>query len=542
MMNKPQELLPLTQESPAPRGRRGSCRCGALGVVLVSLLVSLLGGCALPSLEGRTDTQAIALEQARDTALGQLISPLVEVHPGFSGIYPLGDAKEAFAARMLMAESADETLDIQYYIWHSDTSGNLLFDALRRAADRGVRVRLLLDDNNTVGLDETLAALDSHPDIEVRLFNPFVVRKPRPTGYLTDFSRLNRRMHNKSFTIDNQITVIGGRNIGDEYFGATEDVLFADLDVLAVGPVVQEVSDDFDRYWASQSSYPASRIVDSVGSDTLERMTERALELRNQPVSRAYLLALESSDLVNKLRRGELKFEWAETQMVSDDPSKGLGEAEAQELLISRLGDLLGEPTQQIEMVSPYFVPMAAGTEWLAELASNGVRVRVLTNALEATDVAAVHAGYSKRRRDLLEAGIELYELKRSSALSIPVQHTSSFGRFGSSGSSLHAKTFSVDKKWIFIGSFNLDPRSARINTELGFLIASPMLAEAMDRAFNENVPENSYRVALADDGSVVWHEQTVDGEIIHHTEPNTGLLRRAGVKVISWLPIDWLL
>lgn len=506
------------------------------------MLVTLLGGCSLPSLDGRTDSQALGFEQARNTALGQLVNPLVEAHPGLGGIHPLSDAREAFAARMLLAESAQETLDIQYYIWHNDTSGGLLFDALRRAADRGVRVRLLIDDNNTVGLDETLAALDSHPAIEVRLFNPFVVRQPRPIGYLTDFSRLNRRMHNKSFTIDSQVTIIGGRNIGDEYFGATEDVLFADLDVLAIGPVVQEVSDDFDRYWASQSSYPADRVIDGAQGDALDRVAEKAQELRRQPVSGAYLSALESSDLVNRLQRGELNFEWADTRMVSDDPSKGLGEAEEQELLTGRLSNLLGAPTQQIDMISPYFVPMAEGTAWLAGLASNGVRVRVLTNALEATDVAAVHAGYAKRRRDLLEAGVELYELKRSSASSEPVQHTSSFGRFGSSGSSLHAKTFSVDREWIFIGSFNLDPRSARINTELGFLIASPKLAEGMDQAFDEQVPEHSYRVALTEDGSMVWYEQTDEGEVIHHTEPNSGLLRRAGVKVMSWLPIDWLL
>lgn len=525
--------LPFFQNS---RARR------AAATLLLSFMVSSLGGCALPSLEDRADSQALELEKARETPLGQLISPLVEAHPGLSGIHPLDDAKAAFAARMLMAEAAQQTLDIQYYIWHDDTSGALLFDALRRAADRGVRVRLLIDDNNTVGLDETLAALDSHPDIEVRLFNPFVLRSPRPVGYITDFSRLNRRMHNKSFTIDNQVTVIGGRNIGDEYFGATDDVLFADLDVLAVGPVVQKVSDDFDRYWASQSSYPADRVIDVAQDHDLDLVAEKAGQLRGQQISRAYLLALENSDLVSRLRQGELSFEWADTRMVSDDPAKGLGEVEEQELLTGRLSHLLGEPTQQLDMVSPYFVPMAEGTEWLAGLASSGVRVRVLTNALEATDVTAVHAGYAKRRRDLLEAGVELYELKRSSASDEPTQHTSSFGRFGSSGSSLHAKTFSADREWIFVGSFNLDPRSARINTELGFLIASPRLAGGMDEAFDVRVPEHSYRVALTDDGSMVWYEQTAEGVVTHHSEPNSGLLRRAGVTVMSWLPIDWLL
>ncbi|MDT0500455.1 MULTISPECIES: phospholipase D family protein [unclassified Halomonas] len=520
---------------PMPEGRV------VRGLVLSVVLGLLLGGCTLPSLEGRSMTRALPLEQARDTTLGELVRDRVDRHPERSGIYPLSDAYEAFAARMLLAEAAEQTLDLQYYIWHNDTAGSLLFDAVRRAADRGVRVRLLLDDNNTVGLDETLAALDAHPGIEVRLFNPFVVRSPRAIGYVTDFSRANRRMHNKSFTIDNQVTIIGGRNVGDEYFGATSGVLFSDLDVMAIGPVVQDVSEDFDRYWHSQSSYPASRLLESVGREGLAQMAAEAEQARGLPSSQGYLAALEANGLVSGLVRGDLAFEWANTWMVSDDPSKGLGEAQEQELLTTRLGDLLGAPRRQLDLVSPYFVPMEEGTEWLAGLAEQGVRVRVLTNSLEATDVAAVHAGYSKRRRDLLDAGVELFELKRSGAMDV-ITHGSPFGRFGSSGSSLHAKTFAVDEEWVFIGSFNFDPRSARLNTEIGFLIESPALAKAMDDAFDNRVSEQSYRVKLADDGHLVWHEQTQEGNVVHDSEPNTGPLRRAAVKVMSWLPIEWLL
>ncbi|WP_229332912.1 phospholipase D family protein [Halomonas sp. KAO] len=520
---------------PMPEGRV------VRGLVLSVVLGLLLGGCTLPSLEGRSMTRALPLEQARDTTLGELVRDRVDRHPERSGIYPLSDAYEAFAARMLLAEAAEQTLDLQYYIWHNDTAGSLLFDAVRRAADRGVRVRLLLDDNNTVGLDETLAALDAHPGIEVRLFNPFVVRSPRAIGYVTDFSRANRRMHNKSFTIDNQVTIIGGRNVGDEYFGATSGVLFSDLDVMAIGPVVQDVSDDFDRYWHSQSSYPASRLLESVGREGLAQMAAEAEQARGLPSSQGYLAALEANDLVSGMVRGDLAFEWANTWMVSDDPSKGLGKAREQELLTTRLGDLLGAPRRQLDLVSPYFVPMEEGTEWLAGLAEQGVQVRVLTNSLEATDVAAVHAGYSKRRRDLLDAGVELFELKRSGAMDV-ITHSSPFGRFGSSGSSLHAKTFAVDEEWVFIGSFNFDPRSARLNTEIGFLIESPALAKAMDDAFDHRVSEQSYRVKLADDGHLVWHEQTQEGNVVHDSEPNTGPLRRAAVKVMSWLPIEWLL
>src|SRR5690554_5221397 len=305
-----------------------------LGGFALALLAVLLQGCTgLPSLEGRTVTQAD--RDTDDTFLGRAVEPLVAAHPGLSGIRPLQDAHDAFAARVLLAQVAERTLDVQYYIWRNDMTGTLLFQALHLAAERGVRVRLLLDDNNTAGLDPVLAALNSHPNIEVRLFNPFMTRKFRWIGYLTDFGRLNRRMHNKSFTIDNQATVIGGRNVGDEYFGATEGVLFADLDVLAIGPVVQAVSDDFDRYWASGSSYPAERLLPTVSDDLQHQLAEKARAIEQNPTAAAYMKALRQSDFVQEMHQGGLAFEWAETRLVSDDPAKGLGLAAPEKLLRS---------------------------------------------------------------------------------------------------------------------------------------------------------------------------------------------------------------
>jgi len=208
-------------------------------------LLAGLTGCALPSLEGRSQSEALPLDQAKETMIGQAVAPMAQEHPGLTGIYPLFDPHDAYAARALLAFAAQKTLDVQYYIWRGDTTGTLMLGTLLQAAERGVRVRLLIDDNGITGLDDILAALNAHPNVEVRLFNPFVLRWPKPLGFLTDFSRLNRRMHNKSFTVDNQVTIIGGRNVGDEYFGATQDVLFADLDVMAIGAVVQDVSKDF---------------------------------------------------------------------------------------------------------------------------------------------------------------------------------------------------------------------------------------------------------------------------------------------------------
>ncbi|MEQ5767032.1 phospholipase D family protein [Halomonas sp. H33-56] len=505
----------------------------------LSVAVLLTGCSGLPSLEGRSQTQHLTLEQARDTALGEMLAPYVDAHPGKSGIHTLRNPHDAFAARLLLAEAAERTLDVQYYIWHDDITGSMLYQAMLDAANRGVRVRMLLDDTNTAGLDDKLAALDAHPNIEIRLFNPFVVRSPRFIGYLTDFSRANRRMHNKSLTVDNQATIIGGRNIGDEYFGAGDNVMFADLDVVAVGPVVEQVSEDFDLYWASQSSYPASRVLDSAGRQGLARFEQASAEIVRTPDSLEYRQALDESQFIESIEDGSLELVWANTRMVSDDPAKGLGLAADEDLLTGRIRGLLGPPRDSVHLVSPYFVPVEKGTRMFADLEARGVEVTILTNALEATDVAAVHAGYAKRRRELLEAGVRLFELKR--APDAPGRSESA-GPFGSSGASLHAKTFAVDGDRLFVGSFNFDPRSARLNTELGFIIESPELAQEMQRVFNTDVLDNAYEVKLDEDGSMIWLERTPQGVVQYDGEPNVGIFRRAAVTLISVLPVEWML
>ncbi|SFT97907.1 phospholipase D family protein [Halomonas saccharevitans] len=508
-------------------------------LLLVLVLLALLGGCTLPSLEGRLESLALDEAQSRDTSLGEGLAPSVDAHPGLSGIYPLDRPIDAFAARMVMAHAAERTLDVQYYIWHPDITGMLLFEALYEAAERGVRVRMLLDDSGTGGIDEELAALASHPNIQVRLFNPFVVRTPKWIGYLTDFSRANRRMHNKSFTADNQASIIGGRNIGDAYFGAARDVTFSDLDVLAVGEVVDDVSSDFDRYWSSGSSYPATRILPSVGPEGRVRLEQAFAEVVRDPEADAYLTSVSETEIVQKLLANELGLVWAPVRMLSDDPSKGLGEASGRALLSHDLELIFADAERKVALVSPYFVPAEAGTEAFRRLERDGVEVEVLTNALEATDVAAVHAGYAKRRKALLEAGVELYELRRGASKQ---GRNPSAGPFGSSGASLHAKTFAVDGERIFVGSFNFDPRSANLNTELGFIIEDPSLARQIDVAFDERVPLNAYEVRLDPDGELYWLERR-DGQVIRHdVEPNSGLFRRMIVSVVALLPVDWLL
>jgi len=487
----------------------------------------------LPSLDGRTVSSAV--NETRETQLGHVVAPLLEAHPNVSGIFPLRDARDAFAARMRLAQRAERTLDVQYYIWRNDMTGTLLFQALHDAADRGVRVRLLLDDNNTSGLDSILAALDSHPDIEVRLFNPFVIRKPR-IGYLTDFFRANRRMHNKSFTADNQATIIGGRNIGDEYFGATEGVIFVDLDVLAIGPVVHDVSTDFDRYWNSASSYSVDKLLPRVTAEQLEDLTAAARRIEATPADIDFVNAVRESPFMQQLVARTLQFEWANTHMISDDPAKGLGRAKQEELFPERLKKIIGQPTTELELVSAYFVPTDAGVKSFVDFAKGGIKVKILTNALEATDVPAVHAGYAKHRKELLKGGVQLYELRRVSATDMRGKH---IGVWGSSGSSLHAKTFAVDGSRVFVGSFNFDPRSAKLNTELGFVIESPALAQDIERTFATRVPNHAYEVHLSNKGQLCWIAHDSDRTVRYHKEPGTTFWLRAFVWLLSLLPID---
>ena len=444
-----------------------------------------------------------------DTGRSRLTASVVSktnLHPGRSGIVELRDGRDAFAARAHLADAAEFTLDIQYYIWRNDMSGTLLFEAIRRAANRDVRVRILLDDNNTTGLDDLLAALDSHPNIEVRLFNPFLFRRIR-TLNIYDFVRLNRRMHNKSFTADNLVTIVGGRNIADEYFDAHQELDFVDLDVMAIGPVVADVANDFERYWRSESSYRVTSILRRPTRATIQAVGEAAEKVIHNPAAFDYVRALQQCRFVQDLIGGTLQYEWDVARMLNDDPAKALGRARPHQFLAQRLSDTLGKPSHQLLLITAYLVPTKTGTDAFVDLARAGVKITILTNSLEATDVDVVHAGYAKHRKRLLRAGIEIYELKRLS--------TSTSGRdrklTGSSGSSLHAKTFAVDRERVFVGSFNFDPRSARLNTEMGFVISSTTLANGIAEAFAKEIPLRSYKVEVTRLGRLHWLERRDD-------------------------------
>jgi len=507
-------------------------RCLAAAALLVSACATL------PPLEGREPS--IALTGTQGTRLGKAVAPLASAHPGKTGVHPLPVAADAFAARVLLAAAAERSIDAQYYIWHDDQTGLLMLEALVNAARRGVRVRLLIDDQNTKGMDDLLAAVAGEPNLEMRLYNPFARRSGRALGYFGDFERLNRRMHNKAFIADNQAAIVGGRNIGNEYFGAGTEVPFKDLDVIAIGAAVRDVSAEFDLYWNSASAYPAASIVGAAGPQAPAYLTERFAAARADPESREYLDAVRETPLIASLLERRLEIEWANARLVCDDPAKTLDPQRTDVLLLSQLMDGAERPSRSLDIISPYFVPGERGAEFLERLARGGVRVRVLTNSLAATDVGVVHSGYSKRRCSLARAGVQLFELKPTAgALDEKVKAP----KGSSSGASLHAKTYAADAERIFVGSFNFDPRSALLNTEMGLVIASPALAGRLERSFDDTIPRNAYEVRSRSEGECIeWVERTTAGEVRHETEPGTSWLRRTWVAFVALFPIDWLL
>ncbi|HSC80722.1 MAG TPA: phospholipase D family protein [Chitinolyticbacter sp.] len=494
------------------------------------LLSSLLAACS--SLPARTQEAPAPVIDTQDTMLARTARKLADAHADLSGIYPLEHGRDALIARLALAMTAEKTLDLQYYIWHNDVTGRLVTAKVVEAADRGVKVRVLLDDVGSKPDDETLLGLAGHPNIEVRLFNPVSQRWLRTLGMLLEFRRVNRRMHNKSFTADDHVTIVGGRNIGDEYFEANPEIDFSDLDVLAVGPVVAQVETSFDLYWRHERAIPIKAFYPRV--DTQAKLAALRVTLAaQQRLDRAtgYLQQLQKDALALQLRDATLPFYWGNAQALYDHPDK-LTEQPTR-TLIERLAPVATQTDRSLDIVSPYFVPGKGGTAWLVQRVAQGMRVRVLTNSLAATDVGMVHAGYAPYRKPLLKGGVQLYELKPDPAYP---RRKGGSGWTGSSRASLHAKSFIFDRRHVFIGSLNLDPRSIELNTEIGILLDSPALADHMADQFDELVADETYRLSL-DDGKLQWHDP--DSEAVHDHDPETSLLRRLGVDLLRLLPIE---
>jgi putative cardiolipin synthase len=466
-------------------------------------------------------------------------------HGKDSGLRLLNDSVDALLARIALADRATRSIDVQYYLFHSDSTGQLVAEHLLAAADRGVRVRVLLDDLHKIGKDDVLRALDGHPHIEIRLFNPFHERKSSLWSmgkqFAGDFSRLNRRMHNKAFIADGALAIVGGRNIGDEYFDASGLSNFRDLDVLTIGPVVAEISQMFDSFWNSAPAVPIAAFrhdpTDATELASIRAsLAKNAREIGQTPY--AENVVTRAGDL--KREEGPDHWAWGEAAFLTDDPGKVDPELDRRDLhLAPRIKEWLDGAKHRILLISPYFVPGDKGVAYLAQKRAEGIEVAVLTNSLASTDAGNVYAAYASYRPKLLAAGVELYELKPDAAHAYEDRRS-----LGSSSSSLHAKAIVVDDNRAFIGSMNLDPRSGNYNTEDGVIVTSVAVAKALSDLFAlATTPAVTYRVRLKEGTKSVYWETTENGEtVLYDKAPRTSAWRRAKAGMTRALPIEGLL
>ncbi len=534
--------MSVIRRAPAARAWRATCRSAR--ALAVCALLSLVAACAThPSATTLERTVSHALPADAATPLGDALAAPVAARPGESGFRLLADGAAALQMRIALARAATRTLDMQYYIATEDTTGKLLLGAALYAADRGVRVRMLVDDLNFRDIDRVMAALNTHPNIEIRVFNPFGASQrdvmQRTAIFFTRIDRFTRRMHNKAMIADNQVAIVGGRNLGDEYFSASPTLQFRDLDVLAAGPVTHDISASFDAYWASGSSYPL-RVLNHQTFDPkeLDAMRDELRAHWRENAEPYNAKPLNATPLAQQIARGELGLVWAPAEFEADAPDKV---AQPTDDYVSppmrRLAELIRAAQHEFLAFSPYFVPHDAGVKILGDTTARGVRVAILTNSLAATDAVAVQAGYGPYRVPLLRHGVELYEYKARP------------GRprlLGSrSRASLHAKAYVIDREILVIGSMNLDPRSTHLNTELALVIHSPALAQQVATIFaRATQPDESYRVQLAalsgPGASELTWIGTDEGVLrTYHVDPYAGLLRNVLTGVFMLLPVD---
>ena len=514
--------------------------------VLGSCFVLSLSACStLPKQQQIKPEYAFDID-TKETALAKIIQPLKEKNPELTGYHVLYDPLEAIAARINLIEKAEKTLDLQYYIWDNDKIGSLALYKIIEAADRGVKVRLLIDDNNAGKMEGVYLALDQHANIEVKLFNPYRFRSVRPLDIALDLKRMNRRMHNKTFTADNQISLIGGRNMSNQYYNVSDNYQFSDVDVMLAGQAVDDITHSFDEYWNHSYAYPVRNIVDHDKYNLRYEGLKQQLTHHYQEITvQNYLDLSNRTHDFDQWLNHNIQLDWVKAEVVKDSPDKIRDKAKKEQHLNFQMVNRLDIPKEDVDLISAYFVPQKNGEKKLIELANEGVKVRVLNNSFKANDVALVHAFYAKYRKDLLKNGVELYEFlpavseQNLYANSKEISKKAKVSLKGLSRSSLHAKLMAVDHKQVFIGSFNFDPRSANLNTEIGVIINSPPLANAVHQTMDENLSKHAYKLVLDAQQKINWLKETPQGTVILRKEPKMKWWQKAGVKIISWLPIE---
>jgi len=506
--------------------------------ILYLLFFSLfLVGCAsLPN--EYTKIHTTAFKYYKSTEVGRLFEKEAAKHPGKSGFKPILYGQKAFTARIAMARLAQKSLDLQYYLWHEDSVGLLLAYEVIKAADRGVKVRILLDDIEQSGRDDIVAAMDAHPNIQIQIYNPFAHRNTHILDFIEDFDRVNHRMHNKTFVMDNALVIIGGRNISNQYFAISGDSNFRDLDIAAAGPVVRQISNVYDHFWNGEWSVPISALVtQKYTKQDLDRVRSMMKE-KIAHLDFPYPLNNDVKTLKRKLISIRNSFIWAKGTYVWDDPKIMMTQPDKQEnTMIQKLEQRVASVKKCLCIESAYFIPRPRGMTLLKRLQKKGVRVRIMTNSLASNDVTPAHAGYASYRKALLKSGVELYEL-RSDAGANRIINKKHISRTSNSG--LHTKAIVFDKNAVFVGSFNLDPRSASINTEGGLYIESKRIAKEV-MTYMEKVIQikNSYRVMLDKKGELKWITEVNGTKVIYHSEPEASIWKRFESGLIGILPVE---
>lgn len=513
----------------------------------VSVFLGLNACSTLPPSLPQPITRSVDINTDQ-TPLAQIITPLKQENIGLTGYHILFDPLEAIAARLSLINKAQKTLDLQYYIWDNDKIGALALYEIIKAADRGVKVRLLIDDNNAKKMEAILLALDQHQNIEVKLYNPYRFRNFRPMDIVLDLKRVNRRMHNKSFIVDHQVALIGGRNMSNQYFFASEKYQFSDLDVLLAGDAVDSISNSFDDYWNDTYAYPVKQIVNARQHNLRYPDLKQQLTAHYQRIAvQNYLNLANHAQAFDHWLSHDLQLNWVKAKVVKDSPMKIHHTAPPRDYLQSQLATTFGRPKHHLDIISAYFVPEKQGTEVLNQFVNNGVDVKVLTNSFQANDVWLVHAFYSKYRQSLLKNNVHLYEFlpalnaKELGSYTKKLSKEAKISLKGLSRSSLHAKMMVSDDQ-VFIGSFNLDPRSAKLNTEIGVVLNSPVLAQGIHQTMGQNINDYSYELKLQPNQEISWIKAYNGKTKIYKKEPRMHWWQKSGLIFISWLPIEWLI
>ena len=477
-------------------------------------------------------------QKPQQTQLGAFFDDYAPADPSLSGVRLLANPKEAFRARFGGAYLAEKSLDLQYYLWKGDLTGSLLLYRALEAADRGVHVRILIDDIYHSGRDNDYAAIDSHPNMEVRVYNPMGSRGAgKGANMVYHKGSLDHRMHNKIFLVDSAVAVLGGRNIGDDYFGVDEKLNFRDLDVLAVGPAAKDAGEAFDMYWNSPAAVPITVLLKKpVEAGALERGREELKATLDEMDALPYTVPKKEEETREILEKVAGSLVWAETEIIIDPLERFEGGSES--AFVELTNKLADEAESEFVIETAYLIPAQEGIDNVAEMTGRGVRVRILTNSLRSNNHTTVHAHYKKYRKAMIEAGVELHELRPDPE--ILERHKHGEKRAAGSRAGLHTKSFVVDRRLSMIGSYNMDPRSRIWNSEIGLLIDSEEFAETVLEVMETDLdPANSYRVTLDEKGNLVWTAKGPDGPATWHKEPETTAWQRFTSRFLRWIPME---